>query len=88
MDEVWANAVPRDGKLIFWYTGSKANDVMDFNKDFYYSGLNMMDELKSGKYTLEQKKMYSTGNEAFLKEAPEFYKQFELCENFVGDKPY
>lgn len=88
MNEVWANAVLKDGKLIFWYTGDKANDIYDFNKDFVYAGLNMRKELENHDYTLVKKKMESTGNEAFFEEAPEFYRQFELCHGYNGARPY
>lgn len=80
--QIWANAVLKDGKLLFWWTGSKCHDIYDFNKDFYYSGLNMMEEIKNFHYDLKTKKV-----ESFEKDK-EFYKQFELHENYKGRKPY
>lgn len=78
---IFANAVLKDGKLMFWYTGSESNDLSDFNKDFLYTGLNMMEEINTGRYTLKSqivKDVYDVS----------FYKQFELHEDFKGQKPY
>lgn len=79
--KIWANAVLKDGKLMFWWTGNKCEDVYDFYKDFMYSGLKMMDEIATGKYALEQGMVSSVNDTSF-------YKQFELHEDFKGIKPY
>lgn len=79
--KIWANAVLKDGKLMFWWTGDKCKDVYDFYKDFMYSGLKMMDEIATGKYTLEQGMVSSINDTSF-------YEQFELHEDFNGSKPY
>ncbi len=80
--EIYANAVLKNEKLIFWWTGDKCNDVYDFYKDFYYSGLNMMDELKNYKYELKSEQINSFDDDK------NFYKQFELVEGYKGRKPY
>lgn len=46
-DGIYANAVLKDGKLLFWWTGNKRREVYDFCKDFMYSGLKMMEEIKN-----------------------------------------
>lgn len=79
--KIWANAVLKEGKLMFWWTGDKCKDVYDFYKDFMYSGLKMMDEIATVKYTLEQDIVSSVND-------TNFYEQFELHENFKGRKPY
>ena len=79
--EIWANAVLKDGKLIFWYTGGERHEVYDFNKDFIYSGLNMKTEIESGRYTLVKQTIKDF-------EDTSFYEQFDLHENFKGRKPY
>ena len=85
---VFANAVLKDGKLMFfWTSGSECESVLDFYKDFYYAGLNMKEEIESGKYSLETKRMSQVGNAGF-DEATEFYRQFELHEDYKGIKPY
>ncbi len=80
--EIYANAVLKNGKLIFWWTGDKCNDVYDFYKDFYYLGLNMIDELKTYKYELKSEKINNFDDDK------NFYKQFELCDGYKGKKPY
>lgn len=79
--EIWANAVLKDGKLMFWWTGDECHYIEDFNKDFYYSGLRMPDELASGKYELRKQIVKDFDDTSF-------YEQFELHENFKGRKPY
>lgn len=81
--EIYANAVLKNGKLIFWWTGDKCNDVYDFYKDFYYLGLNIIDELKTYKYELKSEKINN-----FDDDDKNFYKQFELCDGYKGKKPY
>lgn len=79
---IWANAVLKDGKLMFWWTGDECRMVEDFYKDFYYSGLKMSEELATGKYTLEKQIVDSFDADV------DFYKRFELHEDFKGRKPY
>lgn len=79
--KIWANAVLKDGKLMFWWTGSECHDVYDFYKDFMYAGLKMLDEVASGKCELK-KKIVSGFDDI------SFYEQFELHEDFKGRKPY
>lgn len=79
--KIWANAVLKDGKLMFWWTGDKCKDVYDFYKDFMYSGLKMMDEITTGKYTLEQDIVTGVNDTSF-------YRKFELHKDFKGQKPY
>lgn len=79
--KIWANAILKDRKLMFWWTGDKCKDVYDFYKDFMYSGLKMMDEIATGKYALEQGIVSGVNDTSF-------YEQFELHEDFKGRKPY
>lgn len=78
---IWANAVLKDGKLIFWRTGREMREVWDFNKDFLYSGLHMTQEIESGRYTLEKQIVSGFDDDSF-------YRKFELHEDFKGRKPY
>ena len=80
--EIWANAVLKDGKLIFWRTGHECNDIWEFNKDFYCSGLKMREELETGRYELVKQKIEK------FEDDKEFYRQYELHEPFKGIKPY
>lgn len=78
---VWANAVLKDGKLLFWRTGREMQEIWDFNKDFLRSGLNMKKEIESGRYTLEKQIVSGFDDDSF-------YRKFELHEDFKGRKPY
>ena len=82
MGEIYANAVLKDGKLIFWKTGYGEKDLFDFNKDFYYSGLKMREELATGRYELVKQKIEK------FEDDKNFYRQYELYEPFKGAKPY
>lgn len=77
----WANAVLKDGKLIFWRTGREMREVWDFDKDFLYSGMNMEKEIESGRYTLEKQIVSGFNDDSF-------YRKFELHGDFKGQKPY
>lgn len=79
--KIWANAVLKDGKLIFWWTGSECNDIYEFNKDFYYAGLKMSEELTTGRYKLIKQIVKDFDDTSF-------YEQFDLHEDFKGRKPY
>lgn len=79
---IYANAVLKDGKLLFWWTGDKCKSVEDFYKDFLYSGLKMMEEIKNFEYELKVKQVDS------FEDGKEFYKQFPLHEEYKGAKPY
>lgn len=78
---VWANAVLKDGKLMFWRTGREMREVWDFNKDFLYSGMDMVKDIESGRYTLEKQIVSGFDDDSF-------YRKFELHEDFNGKKPY
>lgn len=80
--EIWANAVLKDGKLIFWWTGDKCKEVWDFYKDFMYSGLKMKDEIETGRYELVKQKIEK------FEDDKDFYRQYELHEDFKGGNPY
>ena len=81
---VFANALLKDGKLMFWWSGSKCNMPEDFYKDFMIAGMNMKEELATGKYRLETELIDHIGS----KEEEDFYRQFPLHEDFKGRKPY
>lgn len=81
---VWANALLKDGKIMFWWSGRECKDEYDFYKDFYFAGLKMSDELKTGKYRLEKQRISGIGN----KDEEEFYRRFPIHEDSKGRKPY
>ena len=84
MEYKYANALLKDGKLMFWWSGSKCHSVYDFYKDFYFAGLKMTEELATGKYKLVTQKILFIGSLA----EKEFYKQFEIHEQSKGARPY
>ena len=79
--KIWANAVLKDRKLMFWWTGDECADICEFNKDFYYAKLNMMEELATGKYELAKQVVKGFDDTSF-------YEKFELHEDFKSKKPY
>ena len=93
MSDIYANAVLKRGKIMFWYTGDKCEKVEDFYKDFMYAGLHMVKELQTGEYELVTEKVgisdeYGAIPKDVNKKAGEFYKQYELHENYKGSMPY
>lgn len=84
MGDKYANALLKDGKLMFWWSGSECHSEYDFYKDFYFAKMNMTEELATGKYTLKKKKIPFIGSV----EEKEFYKQFEIHEQSKGARPY
>ena len=79
---MWANAVLKDSKILFWWTGEQRGSVYDFHKDFYYAGLDMMQELENHQYQLVQEQVADINDDA------QFYRQFPIHEEFVGNRPY
>ena len=79
---IYANAVLKDGKLIFWYTGHERGELWDFQKDFLHSGLNIKNEIETGRYELVKQKIEK------FEDDKDFYRQYELYEPFKGIKPY
>ncbi len=55
--QIYANAVLKDGKLIFYKTGKKCTELYDFFYDFWHMGLNFVVEEKTGKYELVKKQI-------------------------------
>lgn len=84
---LYANALLKDGKIMFWWTGDECHDETDFYKDFFYAGLNMSEELENHNYELKKARLGDRRRDNFEKDA-EFYKQFPLHEDFVGNRPY
>lgn len=84
MADKYANALLKDGKIMFWWSGDECKSEYDFYKDFYYAGLNMTEDLNTGKYKLITQKIPSIGSD----EEKEFYKQFEIHEQSKGARPY
>lgn len=84
MNKKYANVLLKDGKIMFWWSGDKCNSEYDFYKDFFYSNLNMAEELKSGKYSIVTQEIPFIGSE----EEQNFYKQFEIHPQSKGKKPY
>ena len=79
----FANAVLKDGKIIFWWSGEECISVEDFYKDFYFAGLNMTEELKNGKYSLVKAPIEEVGRDDV-----EFYRKYELHEDYKGANPH
>lgn len=90
--EVYANALLKDNKIMFWWMGDECKSEYDFYKDFYYAGLSMTDELATGLYRLVSEKIAETTNDGFgVKEeklAENWYRQFEIHKDSKGIKPY
>lgn len=84
MREIYANALLKDGKIMFWWSGDECKNEYDFYKDFYYAGMNMKEELSTGRYRLEKQRISGIGN----KDETAFYKQFPIHEQSKGNKPY
>lgn len=84
MSEFYANVLLKDGKIMFWRSGSLCNSPYDFYKDFYYAGLKMTDELATGRYRVVSHRIPYIGS----KEDKDFYKQFPIHEESKGRKPY
>ena len=79
----FANAVLKDGKIMFWWSGDECYSIYDFYKDFYYAGLNMTEELKTGKYSLVKTPIDEIGRDDV-----EFYRKYELHEDYKGANPH
>ena len=79
----FANAVLKDGKIMFWWSGNECHSIDDFYKDFYYAGLNMTEELKTRKYSLVKAPIEEIGRDDV-----EFYKKYELHEDYKGANPH
>lgn len=94
MRTIYANALLSDGKILFWYTGDECKDWHDFYKDFYYSGLNMIEYEKSHRLELDKigfeikPSSWDYNNFIFEVLAKEFYKQYPISEDSKGQKPY
>lgn len=90
---IYANALLSDGKILFWYTGSKCNEF-SFYKDFYYSGINELEYIENHKIECKSIGFVDeTDNEdfnwiCFNVLAKEFYKQWEISPDSKGQKPY
>lgn len=81
--KIYANALLKDGKIMFWWTGDKCDSKYDFYKDFMYAGLNMVDEFKNNDYALDSKQV-----DDFEKSAEAFYRQYPIHEDSKGARPY
>lgn len=90
--ELYTNALLKDDKIMFWWTGDECKSEYDFYKDFYYAGLSMTDELATGLYRLVSEKIAETDSDGFgVKEeklAENWYRQFEIHKDSKGKKPY
>lgn len=84
MRDVFANALLKDGKIMFWWSGDKCHSKHDFYKDFYYAGLNMQEEFATGRYRLVTQKIPFIGSD----EEEQFYRQFEIHKQSKGARPY
>ena len=84
MTKFYANALLKNGKIMFWWSGNKCKSSYDFYKDFYYSGMSMNEELASGEYSLVIQEISAIGSQ----DEENFYRQFEIHEDSKGRKPY
>ena len=85
---IYANLLLRDGKIMFWSTGEKKYEkVRDFHNSFYYTGIKVTECVKNWNYEVVSVRMRSAGMDGYH-EAQEFYRRYELHEEFVGEKPY
>ncbi len=82
MSEIYANAVLKDGKLFFWLTASEKKEMRDFYEGSPNGDLRMKKALRTGRYELVNRQVEKA------EDAEEFYKQYELYEDFKGEKPY
>lgn len=85
---VYANALLKDGKIMFWWTGlDRCQIPQDFYKDFYCAGMKMIEELETGRYSLATAEMEQKGNAGF-EEAEGWYRQYEIHPDSKGQPAY
>lgn len=84
MNEFYANALLKDEKIMFWWSGGLCHSPEEFYKDFYYAGLKMTAELATGKYRVVSQRIPFIGS----KKEKDFYRQFPIHEESRGCKPY
>lgn len=80
MSKIWANAVLKDGKLMFWWTDSKRKKMWDFYKDSPHGYLRMKRALQTGRYKLINRKVDK------MEDAQKFYSQYELYSPYENSK--
>lgn len=78
--EIWANAVLKNGKLIFWWTDSEKKEMWDFYKDSPNGDLRMKEALQTGRYELVNRKVEKA------EDAEEFYRQYEMYDPYTNSK--
>ena len=78
--EIWANAVLKDGKLLFWLTASEKKEMRDFYEGSPNGDLRMKEALQSGRYELVNRKVEK------VEDAEEFYKQYEMYDPYTNSK--
>ena len=86
LDQKWANAVLKDGKILFWWSGGRCASIYDFAKDFYFAGFDMKDmeaELQSGRYNLVTAPISQIGYDDVM-----FYRNFLIHDDFQGTSPH
>ena len=94
MRTVYANALLSNGKILFWYTGTKCESWQDFYKDFYYAGIDSMVYSKTNELKLvnmgfiDPTEEWDYSDLIFNIFAKEFYKQYPISEDSKGQKPY
>ena len=91
-EQVYANALLSDGKILFWYTGERCTSPWDFNKDFYYAGINLLEYEKAHELRIVRQNFLQRTPEdnyrIFNEAAPAFYRMFEISPDSVGERPY
>ena len=94
MRTVYANAVLSDGKILFWWTGDECDCPEDFYKDFYYAGINMTEYIETHDVRLvkigfvDPTENWDYSNLIFNVLSKEFYRQYQISDDFKGEKPY
>ena len=88
--EIYANVVLKDGKLFFWKTGKFYPHLYSFFDDFRHAGLNYAQEMDWKDNLLREHGRYKVVNLEIdkMEDAKDFYRKYELHEDFKGEKPY
>lgn len=87
-ERIWANALLKDGKIMFWWTGNKRlYRFGHFSKSFYYTGISLRDEIMNSTYTVESAMMDGRGQDGY-KEAIEWYRRYEISPDSKGLPAY
>lgn len=90
---IYASALLVDNKIKFWKVSpNKKSTVYDFYKCFYYADEDMRKYIDNPAVRVEVKAFEATDDESndyiFRLLAPQWFKQWELIDKYVGQPPY